>query len=195
MGYYKDGSGPCDECGKPIGASDAVVIYWRETEYGSFFAFTCYDCRPRMAMGKRQCGNCKRTFYSERNRNLMYCCKRCRDEYYKTRYYHEVTKPRRIAARQNKRDKSCKSCGREFSPPRSDSVYCSNACRQKEYRERKKNLRIVEALTKHLEGLENAGVDVRSMTWDELEFQRESVIKSLYGPKQKQLPAPENDTL
>ena len=30
----------------------------------------------------------------------------------------------------------CKSCGTTFTPKRSGAVYCSNACRQKAYRER-----------------------------------------------------------
>ena len=29
----------------------------------------------------------------------------------------------------------CKGCGKAFTPKRSDAVYCSNACRQKAYRQ------------------------------------------------------------
>jgi uncharacterized OB-fold protein len=29
----------------------------------------------------------------------------------------------------------CKGCGKTFTPKRSDAVYCSNACRQRAYRQ------------------------------------------------------------
>ena len=37
-------------------------------------------------------------------------------------------------AREARKDRVCKVCGKVFTPTRSDGVYCSNACRQKAYR-------------------------------------------------------------
>ena len=37
-------------------------------------------------------------------------------------------------AREARKDRVCKVCGKVFTPTRSDDVYCSNACRQKAYR-------------------------------------------------------------
>ena len=37
---------------------------------------------------------------------------------------------------QKRKDTVCSVCGKVFTPKRADSKYCSNACRQKAYRER-----------------------------------------------------------
>ncbi len=34
-----------------------------------------------------------------------------------------------------RKDKVCESCGKTFTPKRSDAKYCSNACRQRAYRQ------------------------------------------------------------
>lgn len=41
------------------------------------------------------------------------------------------------AHRRNRNHRTCEGCGAAFQPPRSDSYYCCNACRQHAYRERK----------------------------------------------------------
>lgn len=46
-------------------------------------------------------------------------------------YQKELTQRRREA----RQDRLCKCCGKAFTPKRSDAVYCSNACRQKAYRQ------------------------------------------------------------
>ena len=46
-------------------------------------------------------------------------------------YQKELTQRRREA----RQDRICKCCGKAFTPKRSDAVYCSNACRQKAYRQ------------------------------------------------------------
>jgi hypothetical protein len=43
---------------------------------------------------------------------------------------------------------TCVACGKEYMVLRSDDVHCSNACRQKAYRLRKKALRFVSTDTK-----------------------------------------------
>lgn len=56
-----------------------------------------------------------------------YCNERC---CYLGFWKHKREK--RLAMR---KDTVCKTCGNTFTPKRSDAVYCSNACRQKAYRQ------------------------------------------------------------
>jgi len=48
------------------------------------------------------------------------------------RGYQKDLKQRRLEKRKNR---ICKGCGKTFTPKRSDAVYCSNACRQRAYRQ------------------------------------------------------------
>ena len=73
-------------------------------------------------------------------------CKGCGREFYTTietkkyclyglcgnRGYQKELSQKRLEARQ---DRICKVCGKVFTPKRSDGIYCSNACRQKAYRQ------------------------------------------------------------
>ena len=56
-----------------------------------------------------------------------YCNERC---CYLGFWKHKREK--RLAMR---KDTVCKTCGNTFTPKRSNAVYCSNACRQKAYRQ------------------------------------------------------------
>lgn len=74
------------------------------------------------------CGGCGREFYTQ-VRSKKYCGHlHCPDV-----AYHKTLKQRRLINRQNT---ICVVCGRPFTPKRIDGVYCSNACRQKAYRQR-----------------------------------------------------------
>jgi hypothetical protein len=73
------------------------------------------------------CKGCGREFYT-RIASKKYC-------YYGlcgNRGYQKELKQRRLEQR---KEKTCKGCGKTFTPKRSDAVYCSNACRQRAYRQ------------------------------------------------------------
>lgn len=74
------------------------------------------------------CKGCERVYFTQ-----VHCVKFC----YECRFDNIGTKHVRRKSRLAKRENTvCKSCGTTFTPKRSGAVYCSNACRQKAYRER-----------------------------------------------------------
>ena len=81
---------------------------------------------PNLAVRKIICKGCGREFYTQ-IKSKKYCY------YYlcgNRGYRKELSK----RAREARKDRVCKVCGKVFTPKRSDGVYCSNACRQKAYR-------------------------------------------------------------
>lgn len=66
--------------------------------------------------------------YSNRSAPAIVCDDRCR---------HEANLQRQRERRARERRTDCETCGETFTPARSDAKYCSDACRQKAYRERK----------------------------------------------------------
>jgi hypothetical protein len=97
----------------------------------------CGDCRKdherQWRCTVRPCGYCARPvgWYDDqarRRRTLYYCCNRCRG-----RAYNQLQKARRSAARHL----TCATCKTTFTPARADGRYCSPACRQRAYRQRR----------------------------------------------------------
>ena len=83
--------------------------------------------KPDLAVRKIICKGCGCVFYTQ-IASKKYC-------YYHlcgNRGYQKDLKQRRLEKRQNH---VCKSCGKTFTPRRSDAIYCSNACRQRAYRQ------------------------------------------------------------
>lgn len=83
---------------------------------------------PDLAVRKIYCKGCGRVFYTqiETKKYCLYslCGNRgLRDQ--------KELKWRRKHAR---KDRICQTCGKPFTPKRSDAKYCCNACRQKAYR-------------------------------------------------------------
>ncbi len=134
--------GWCARCGNTLGAGDVVVV--REIEpYG--LAPHCVGCVKARRVSailaslaaepweqpdrEGDCESCGRWTILRNpwawNRRYIYCCAECRD-----RVYRAVRKPKANAH-------SCDVCGVDFTPARSDSRTCSNACRQRAYRTRK----------------------------------------------------------
>ncbi len=126
--------GHCAQCGRELKPAEAV---WREV-------FQFY--KKRMALGgmpftvapvcktchleydgwapAKPCEKCQRMVVNlpRFNRKHTFCCKSCEVRYYSHR--------RKKATAQQ----MCCECGEVFKPTRSDSLYCSNACRQRSYR-------------------------------------------------------------
>jgi hypothetical protein len=147
----KDRAERCAECDKLFGAGD--VIYRRgqpdgrhnkDAEEGYHYTeCRCPGYGDRKWCEPEPCATCGRTVASDKESaeprrfvrrwrrfsedgeplTRTFCCEHCRRRFHKTKREHE---PRR-----------CDVCPRTFTPTRSDSRYCSPACRQKAYRRRK----------------------------------------------------------
>lgn len=72
------------------------------------------------------CEGCGKIFYTAVPIK-KYCNERC--------CYLGFWKHKREKRLEKRKDMVCKTCGKTFTPKRSDAVYCSNACRQKAYRQ------------------------------------------------------------
>ena len=74
------------------------------------------------------CEGCGCVFYT-RIHSKKYCYyKKCGNIGYRRQLrIRRLTEPPRVQL--------CKVCGKAFAPKRSDAVYCSNACRQRAYRQ------------------------------------------------------------
>ena len=72
------------------------------------------------------CEGCGKVFYTTVP-TKKYCNERCCSLGF--------WKHKREKRLEKRKDTVCKTCGNTFTPKRSDAVYCSNACRQKAYRQ------------------------------------------------------------
>lgn len=131
----------CHRCSREI---DAIIVWrkcWceRETNRHDFlggrqhrwpcrnrFQAFCATCEPPDADYTRGfCRRCGRLF-AQKGTPRKYCSDECgRAMLYDSR-------------RKRRADNSCALCGLELKPGRSDSCYCSSACRQAAYRARRK---------------------------------------------------------
>ena len=82
---------------------------------------------PYHPVRKIICKGCGREFYTD-----IETKKYCLYGLCGNRGYQKELSQKRREARQ---DRVCKVCGKVFTPTRSDCVYCSNACRQRAYRQ------------------------------------------------------------
>ena len=84
--------------------------------------------KPVTPIRKIICAGCGCVFYT-RIWSKKYCFyKKCGNIGYRKQLRH-----RRLA--EPPRTQVCKECGNTFTPKRSDALYCSNACRQRAYRQ------------------------------------------------------------
>lgn len=80
--------------------------------------------------GVRQfrCGYCRKLLYTQTH-NRKYCR-------YETCGHKALNLRNSIRRRQARGELTCACCGKTFDPVRADARFCSNACRQKSYRQR-----------------------------------------------------------
>ena len=131
------------DCGAAL-APDAPV--WLIAQYVSYSRMghsqrwqtpICKRCRPTPSYGRhgrwcapQPCESCGRPVHyrpSYRRRHVL-CSSRCA---------WLAASKRRSATTGAARHKACAVCGTVFDPPRADARYCSPACRQRAYRQRK----------------------------------------------------------
>ena len=82
--------------------------------------------KPNLVVRKIICKGYGREFYTQ-----IKSKKYCLYHLFGNRGYRKELSER---AREARKDRVCKACGKVFTPTRSDGIYCSNACRQKAYR-------------------------------------------------------------
>ena len=131
----------CVRCGCEIAPGAPV---WRQRTFLGFgFAGGsrrgirphCRKCRSSardFAFGS--CKNCGRPVYRQRDRwrRFTFCCERCAQTTF-VGIANTAAKAWRAKARGSSRP--CKQCSKPFKPARTDARYCSNACRQRAYRQ------------------------------------------------------------
>ena len=76
-----------------------------------------------------QCEYCRKVLYTQ-TRNRKYCS-------FQTCGHKMLNLRKSLKKRAERGTYTCACCGKQFLPIRADARYCSNACRQKDYRHRK----------------------------------------------------------
>ena len=76
-----------------------------------------------------QCEYCRKIIYTQ-TRNRKYCS-------FQTCGHKMLNLRKSLKKRAERGTYTCACCGEQFLPIRADARYCSNACRQKDYRQRK----------------------------------------------------------
>lgn len=76
-----------------------------------------------------QCEYCRKVIYTQ-TRNRKYCS-------FQTCGHKMLNLWKSLKKRVERGKYTCACCGKQFLPIRADARYCSNACRQKDYRHRK----------------------------------------------------------
>ena len=77
---------------------------------------------------KFRCGYCRKILYTQTH-NRKYCR-------YETCGHKALNLRKSIQRRLERGELICACCGKPFDPTRADARFCSNACRQKSYRQR-----------------------------------------------------------
>lgn len=104
---------------------------WTEQRPGQPLGVFHAQCHYSYGIVKVICPQCGEAFYckSESYHNgRKYCSARCINDAYIAR---------RVVWRENARDKICPTCGKRFHAKRKDTIYCSLACKQRQYRLKK----------------------------------------------------------
>lgn len=129
-----DASG-CAKCGKAIAPDERIT--WKRILVPGFLgsdevkAPCCDICvgeDPYYLLTSKVCGHCGRPvrLKPRKYQRRFWCSNRCSQRWYNA---HRIPryKPRVI----------CGCCGSDFKPARRDAAFCSSACRQRAYRQRK----------------------------------------------------------
>jgi endogenous inhibitor of DNA gyrase (YacG/DUF329 family) len=99
-----------------------TLRYWQRAD-----SFGIADALiPALIANGRKCGHCMSPVVVERGRFSRYCSARCA-------HLADLAR-RRLGRFEHRPIRDCPGCGARLIGTRSDTVYCSNACRQRAYR-------------------------------------------------------------
>jgi hypothetical protein len=127
VGFGRWSSMKCASCGRALRSGDVAAI-------GSHRLAVCSRCATSHFEWFREydpasyreceagCGLLIATAWWKRRERC--CSDRCRENLAKVR--------RRVS----RTERECEVCGTRFTPTRKDGIYCTNACRQRAYRDR-----------------------------------------------------------
>jgi hypothetical protein len=133
--------GYCSRCQAKFAPDQVVVVVrkgdkWFETDWVTVCAACAEPAEQARAKYKVMCEGCsqpmltprypcavRRWVSSWKNIGEHVCSKRCEQRY------------RRRLQRESRDETHCTVCGVGFRPKRADAKFCSNACRQRAYRE------------------------------------------------------------
>lgn len=128
----------CAKCGRQveIGERVARLVVWGGYTVTNSYAYrvgnVCWNCLTPEQRHRwfEPCPVCGRPFSNqlERTRRSPYCSDRCA-----AIVNNEMTKAKRHALLA---ERECPVCHGRFKPKRKDQITCSNACRQRAYRQR-----------------------------------------------------------
>jgi len=153
----------CTTCDAPIGPDELVIRskvvrrpHGERRGYGTTYIPECFDCGLNLDFSTASASDLGRSFRragfdsainwlrdGETTAKDVFLalyrptrCERCDRPLYLPRMDRRVA-PVCHAACQERREYVCATCEEAFEPSRSDAKYCSPACRQRAYRERK----------------------------------------------------------
>ena len=124
----------CFKCGREY--SSGETIYFGKVGGYALLGYSyrkvsyCESCKPKRWLDHGKCDTCNREVYfpyRHINRYHVFCSRMCERD-----HYSKVQRQKRLKNRQ----KNCNQCGKAFTAPRSDTKFCSAACKQKAYRQR-----------------------------------------------------------
>jgi hypothetical protein len=121
----------CAICWKVIPPGQVMVLDPRKRRRGFGVWSLCMNCFPgepnRMNWVVKKCVHCRRPLFTsiENPPVVVACGDSCRDTARAKELRHRLRK-----------EKRCLLCGESYTPKRTDSRYCSLACKQTAYRKR-----------------------------------------------------------
>ena len=120
----------CYRCERDIGAGETV--YRIRSNWRPVINIYCEQCHLPKDFDQGVCETCKREVYYPRDRvyrRHIFCSEGCQNE-----HYSKVQREKRLKNRQ----KECNECGQAFTAPRSDTKFCTSACKQRAFRQRQR---------------------------------------------------------
>jgi hypothetical protein len=135
----------CSICRRELSGEEPIYVLrvgwnliWAQRFGGSILG-ACANCKEHPPKGLKwafeelplsasPCHHCNRPVFIKRRKGSRYvvCGNRCRESVYNAnaRRWH----------RRPVQKRACSTCGEQFTPKRTDALYCSAACKQKAYR-------------------------------------------------------------
>jgi len=125
----------CEKCNRPLEPGEAVYRFMFDCRMlmGHKACMPVLSGYPRRWLDPRPCDRCSRLVYREnpqrKGSRIFTCSLECRQA------IHNATFRKRHPVWRIKR--TCHDCGETFTPKRRDSKFCSVACKQHAYRQRR----------------------------------------------------------